>query len=118
MAYDKGNIFARILRGEIPSNPVYEDEFVLAINDITPAAPVHVLVIPKGEYSSFHDFMANAPAALVQGYFAAIYTIAEKLGLAQNGYRLITNHGADAAQSVHHFHTHIIAGKQLGHLIP
>ncbi len=115
--YDSNNIFAKILRGEIPCKKVHEDEFALAFNDIAPAAPVHVLVIPKGEYVSFDDFAQNAPAAFMQGYFAAIQKIAASLGVDKTGYRLITNHGVDASQTVHHFHMHILAGRQLGALV-
>ena len=118
MSYDRNNIFARILRGEIPCRKVYEDEFALAFEDIAPAAPVHVLVIPKGEYVSFHDFTGSAPAELQQGFFRAVHKVAAQLGVEQNGYRLLTNHGADAAQAVHHFHMHILAGRPLGSLLP
>lgn len=117
MAYDSNNIFARILRGEIPCRKVYEDEFALAFHDIAPAAPVHVLVLPKGEYISFDDFMAAAPQDLVAGFFSAIKKVAGELGVAENGYRLITNHGTDASQTVHHFHVHILGGKPLGELL-
>lgn len=117
MAYDKNNIFAKIMRGEIPCKKVYEDEFSFAFEDIAPAAPVHVLVIPKGEYVSFHDFALHAPASLVKGYFASVQKVAAQLGLEENGYRLISNHGADASQTVHHFHTHILGGKSLGKLL-
>ncbi|MBI1275027.1 HIT domain-containing protein [bacterium] len=116
--YDSNNIFARILRGEIPNKTVHEDEHVLAFHDITPAAPVHVLVVPKGEYVSFDDFVQKADAATVARYFATIQKIAAQLGLVQGGYRLIANHGPDASQSVPHFHMHILAGKPLGGLLP
>lgn len=115
MAYDKNNIFAKILRGEIPCKKVYEDDFALAFHDIAPAAPVHVLVIPKGEYMSFHDFV-NAPAALQTGFYAVVQTVAAQLGVEKNGYRIISNHGADAGQMVPHFHVHILAGENLGGL--
>ena len=117
MAYDPNNIFARMLRAEIPCNKVYEDAFSLAFHDIAPAAPVHVLVIPKGEYISFHDFAAQASAEEVQGFFSAIRTVAERLGLAPDGYRVIFNHGKDAGQVVFHFHAHLLAGKPLGSLL-
>lgn len=117
MTYDTSNIFAKILRGEIPCNKIYEDDFALAFHDITPAAPVHALVIPKGEYVSFHDF-ASAPAATVAGFFASVKKVAEKLNLEENGYRIISNHGPDASQSVPHFHVHILGGKRMGHLVP
>lgn len=116
--YDANNIFARIVRGEIPANKVYEDEAVLAFHDITPAAPVHVLVIPKGEYISFHDFLAKAGADEVAAFFARVQKVAESLNLPQDGYRLITNHGKNASQSVPHFHVHILGGRPLGGLVP
>lgn len=118
MAYDSGNIFARILRGDIPCKKIYEDAYALAFEDIAPAAPVHVLVIPKGDYSSFDDFAASATPGFMHGYFTAIRSIAAQLGLSETGYRLITNHGADASQSVAHFHMHILGGRSLGKLLP
>ncbi|MCC7259473.1 MAG: histidine triad nucleotide-binding protein [Alphaproteobacteria bacterium] len=117
MTYDTNNIFARILRGEIPCDKVYEDSHVLAFNDIAPAAPVHVLVVPRGAYRSFDDFAQRAKAEEMQGFFAAIQKIAAMKGLAEGGYRLITNHGADASQTVHHFHVHILGGRPLGGLL-
>ena len=118
MAYDSDNIFAKILRGEIPCKRVHEDNYALAFEDVAPAAPVHILVVPKGEYVSFHDFTANASAEFIKGFFDSVQTIATKLGLDKSGYRLITNHGADASQSVPHFHVHILAGRALGGLLP
>jgi len=117
MAYDTTNIFARILRGEIPCKKVYEDDAVLAFEDIQPAAPIHVLVIPKGQFVSFHDFAISGEANLAS-FFASVRKVAEQLGVAEGGYRLITNHGADASQSVPHFHVHILAGRALGGLLP
>ena len=116
--YDSNNIFAKILRGEIPSKKVYEDEAVLAFEDIAPAAPVHVLVLPKGEYISFDDFVAKAPAGTVSSFFATFKKITDKLGLKEGGYRIIMNHGRNASQSVPHFHAHILGGKPLGGLLP
>ncbi|NBO18587.1 MAG: histidine triad nucleotide-binding protein, partial [Proteobacteria bacterium] len=116
--YDSTNIFAKILRGEIPCNKVYEDEFALAFHDIQPAAPVHVLVIPKGEYMSFHDFSEKAGAEKMHGFFRAVRSVAQQLGVQENGYRMLTNHGADASQSVPHFHVHILAGRAMGALLP
>lgn len=118
MTYNKDNVFAKILRGEIPCKAVYEDEFALAFPDITPSAPVHILVVPKGEYSSFDDFAQNASPEFMAGFFAAVQKTAEKLGVRESGYRLITNHGAEASQSVQHFHIHILGGKMLGRLLP
>jgi len=118
MTYDRTNIFAKILRGEIPCKKVHEDEFVLAFEDIAPAAPVHVLVIPKGEYMSFNDFAAHAPEKMMHGFFSSVQKIAVKLGLEEGGYRLISNHGPDASQSVPHFHVHILGGRSMGGLLP
>lgn len=118
MAYDRNNIFAKILKGEIPCKKVYEDAYAFAFEDIQPAAPVHVLVIPKGEYTSFSDFASQAPAELVQGFFAAVQKVAAKLELEVGGYRIISNHGADASQTVHHFHVHILGGMAMGGLLP
>lgn len=117
MAYDTNNIFAKILRGEIPCKKAYEDAHAFAFHDIQPAAPVHVLVIPRGEYCSLNDFAAKAPAELVQGFWAAVQKVAAQLGLEEGGYRIISNHGPDASQTVHHFHVHILGGKAMGHLL-
>lgn len=116
-AYNKENIFAKIIRGEIPSNKVYEDNEVLAFNDVSPAAPIHVLVIPKGEYVSFDDFVSKASSDTVANFFSTIKIIAEKVGITQSGYRLIANHGSDAHQTVPHFHVHIVGGRKLGGLL-
>lgn len=118
MTYDPNNIFAKIIRKEIPCKLVYEDEHVLAFHDIAPAAPVHVLVLPKGDYISFNDFMHKATMEQAAVFFSSIRRIAESLELAENGYRLIMNHGADASQSVPHFHVHILGGRSLGALLP
>ncbi len=117
MLYDTGNIFAKILRGEIPCNKVYEDEFALAFHDINPQAPVHVLVIPKGAYVSMADFTADAPADLITGFFRAVGTVANQLGLVESGYRTLANAGADAHQEVPHLHIHIFGGKPLGPML-
>ncbi len=118
MAYDSGNVFAKIIRKEIPAKVVYEDKQLLAFHDVTPAAPVHVLVVPKGEYVSFDDFSQHASAEEVAYFFLKIQEIAATLGVDKTGYRLITNHGKDASQSVPHFHVHILGGKALGGLVP
>ncbi len=118
MSYDPDNVFAKILRGEIPNNTVYEDDQVLAFHDLHPAAPVHVLVIPKGGYVSFDDFAQKAGAQGISGFFRRVQQVAVKLGVDQTGYRLITNHGADASQTVPHFHVHILGGRPLGGLVP
>lgn len=117
MLYDENNIFAKILRGEIPCDKVYEDECALAFSDIAPAAPVHVLVIPKGAYVSFDDFMQKADAQKVAAFFARVQKVAAQLDLPENGYRLISNHGADASQAVPHFHVHLLGGRPLGGLL-
>lgn len=118
MIYDENNVFAKILRGEIPCEKIYEDTYAIAFNDIQPKAPVHALVIPKGSYISFHDFTANASQEEIAGFFIAVQKVAGQLALENNGYRLLTNHGADAGQEVPHFHMHIIGGKALGRLLP
>lgn len=118
MAYDTNNIFAKILRKDIPNKTVYEDDDVLAFHDISAAAPVHVLVIPKGEYISFDDFITKASVEYVQKFFGRVQLIAQELGLQESGYRLITNHGNHASQSVPHFHVHILGGRALGALLP
>ncbi len=118
MTYDKNNIFARIIRGEIPGKKIYEDEFVLAIEDIAPAAPVHILILPKGEYISFDDFTQKAAPETLANFFSTITKIARLAKVEKDGYRLITNHGANASQSVPHFHVHLIGGRPLGALLP
>jgi histidine triad (HIT) family protein len=109
--YDPQNIFAKILRGEIPCKKVYEDQFSLAFHDIHPQAPVHVLVIPKGDYMSLDDFSAFAPPVDVAGFFKAVGTVARELGLVEGGYRILANHGVNGGQDVPHFHIHILGGK-------
>lgn len=116
-AYDHGNIFARILRGEIPAKTVYEDDFALAFNDIAPQAPTHVLVIPKGAYVSWADFSAKAPDAEIAGFVRAVGAVARQLGLEEPGYRLLANAGTDSHQEVSHLHVHIFGGKKLGPLL-
>ncbi|MFC3125310.1 histidine triad nucleotide-binding protein [Pseudoroseomonas globiformis] len=115
--YDEGNIFARILRGEIPSRKVHEDEYALAFHDIAPQAPVHVLVIPKGRYVSAADFTAQAGPEEMAGFWRAVGQVARQLGLEGQGYRILTNMGADAGQEVPHFHVHIFGGKPLGPML-
>jgi len=116
-AYDDSNVFARILRGEIPAKRVYEDEYALAFHDIAPRAPVHVLIIPKGKYVSLADFCADAPAELVAGFFRAVGVVARHLGLEAPGYRILSNMGFDAHQEVPHFHVHLFGGKALGPML-
>ena len=117
-AYDAGNVFARILRKEIPAKIIFEDEDVLAFHDVTPAAPVHALVIPKGNFVSFDDFAKHASAEVLAHFWRVVGLVAKQLCLPEGGYRLITNHGPDASQSVPHFHVHILGGKSLGALLP
>jgi diadenosine tetraphosphate (Ap4A) HIT family hydrolase len=115
--YDDDNIFARILRGEIPCSKVYEDAHALAFHDINPQAPVHVLVIPKGRYVSWADFSANADDAEIAGFVRAVGTVARTLGLEAPGYRLLANAGPDSHQEVPHLHVHIFAGRRLGPML-
>ena len=116
--YDKNNIFAKIIRGEIPAQKVYEDPNILAFYDISKAAPTHILVIPKGEYSCFAEFTLKAADQEIVAFFKKVKEIAAALGLDKTGYRLITNNGSDASQTVAHFHIHILGGKKLGDLLP
>ena len=115
--YDDTNIFARILRGELPCKKVYEDQWALAFHDINPLAPVHALVIPKGPYVSLVDFTAKASADEIAGFFRAVGKVGEALGVAQTGYRALTNAGPDANQEVPHLHVHIFAGAPLGPML-
>ena len=117
MAYDRNNIFARIIRGEIPCKKVHEDEHTLAFHDISPQTPTHVLVIPKGEYVSMDDFSARASEAEIAAFVRAIGKIARDLGVAETGYRILANHGEDAHHEVPHLHVHIFAGRDLGRMI-
>jgi histidine triad (HIT) family protein len=116
--YDDTNIFARILRSEIPNKTVYEDEWVLAFHDIGPQAPTHVLVIPKASYVSFADFSAKASDAEIAGFTRAVGKVAKLLGLEEPGYRLIANMGEHSGQEVPHFHMHIVGGRPLGRMVP
>ena len=116
-AYDGNNIFARILRGEIPSNKVYEDEHALAFHDINPIAPTHILVIPKGPYASWDDFSAKASEAEIAGFVRAVGKVARDSGLVESGYRLLANTGLNSGQEVPHLHVHIFAGRPLGPLL-
>jgi histidine triad (HIT) family protein len=115
--YDDSNIFARILRGEIPVKKIYEDEYALAFPDINPKAPTHVLVIPKGRYVTLEDFTAGAPAEAVAGFFKAVVTVAKQLGVDKSGYRILANNGRDAGQEVMHLHVHLFGGRGLGPLL-
>lgn len=115
--YDDGNIFARILRGELPCRQVFEDEHVLAFHDINPLAPTHILVIPKGAYVSWDDFSAKASDSEIAALVRATGRIAREAGLVESGYRLLANSGVDAGQEVPHLHVHIFAGRDLGRMI-
>ena len=110
LPYDDTNIFARILRGELPCNTVYEDEWTLAFHDIRPQAPVHVLVIPKGRWVSWDDFTARADAAEIAGVMRAVGTVTRQLELDKPGYRLMVNMGGHGHQEVPHLHIHIFGG--------
>jgi diadenosine tetraphosphate (Ap4A) HIT family hydrolase len=116
-AYDPDNIFARILRGEIPCRKVYEDEHALAFHDINPQAPQHILVIPKGAYVSWDDFSARASEAEIAGFVRAVGRIAREAGLVAPGYRLLANTGPDSHQEVPHLHVHIFGGRPLGPML-
>ena len=115
--YDDSNVFARILRGEIPCNRVYEDAYALAFHDINPQAPVHVLVIPKGKYCSLADFTAAAPADDIAGFFRAVGAVAKQLELEAPGYRILANMGGHGHQEVPHLHVHIFGGRPLGPML-
>jgi histidine triad (HIT) family protein len=115
--YDEGNIFARILRGEIPSKRVYEDDWAIAFYDINPQAPVHVLVIPRGAWRSWADFSAGASDAEIGGFVRAVGAVAKQMGLEAPGYRLLANAGVDAHQEVPHLHVHLFGGRPLGPML-
>jgi histidine triad (HIT) family protein len=115
--YDDNNIFARILRGEIPSKKVYEDEHTLAFHDINPLAPDHILVIPKGAHVSWDDFSVNASDAEISGFVRAVGKVARGAGLVESGYRLLANTGLNSGQEVPHLHVHIFAGRPLGPML-
>lgn len=117
LPYDEQNIFAKILRGEIPCRQVYEDTFALAFHDINPQAPTHILVIPKGAYVSWDDFSAKADEAEIAGFVRAVGTVAREAGLVESGYRLLANAGVDSHQEVPHLHVHIFAGRPLGPML-
>jgi diadenosine tetraphosphate (Ap4A) HIT family hydrolase len=115
--YDDNNIFARILRGEIPAKPVYEDEHAFAFHDINPQAPVHILVIPKGAYVSWDDFSERASAEEIAGFVRAVGHVAREQGLVAPGYRLLANAGINSGQEVPHLHVHIFGGRGLGPML-
>ena len=115
--YDESNIFARILRGEIPCQKVYEDEWVLAFHDIAPLAPVHILVIPKGAYVSWDDFSEKASDAEIAALTRAVGEVARMVGADAQGYRVLSNVGKRAGQEVPHLHIHIFGGQPLGPML-
>lgn len=115
--YDDQNVFARILRGEIPNRTVYEDEWALAFHDINPQAPVHVLVIPKGAFVSWDDFSARGSAEEIAGFVRAVGHVARELGLVAPGYRLLANIGGHGHQEVPHLHVHLFGGRPLGPML-
>jgi len=121
MSYDKNNIFAKILRGEIPCDKIYEDEFVLAFHDINPKKKVHALVIPKGEYVNLDDFTSKASKEEIVGLMKGIGTVAKKIGVSEEvkggGYRSLVNIGNNGGQEVPHLHFHIFGGEKLGKMI-
>ena len=117
MSYDDQNIFAKILRGEIPCDKVYENDHALAFRDIAPQAPVHVLVIPKGPYVSYVEFSEQASDTELAGFMRAVGAVAAKLGIVEAGSRILSNQGGDRHQEVPHFHLHVFAGKKLGRMI-
>ena len=117
LPYDETNIFARILRGELPCKKVFEDEFSLAFHDINPQAPLHILVIPKGPYVSWDDFSERGSDAEIAGFVRAVGQVARDLGLVAPGYRLLANVGLDSHQEIPHLHVHIFAGQKLGPML-
>lgn len=117
LPYDDSNVFARILRGELPCNRVYEDDHVLAFNDINPAAPVHILVVPKGAYVSWDDFSERATPEEIVAFVRAVGRIAREAGLVESGYRLLANVGKNSGQEVPHLHVHIFGGRGLGPML-
>jgi histidine triad (HIT) family protein len=117
LPYDDQNIFAKILRGEIPNRTVHEDEWALAFHDINPQAPIHILVIPKGAYVSWDDFSARASEAEIAGFIRAVGHVAREQGLVAPGYRLLANAGLDSHQEVPHLHVHLFGGKALGPML-
>ena len=117
LPYDDQNVFAKILRGEIPNKTVYEDEWALAFHDIAPQAPVHVLVIPKGAYVSWDDFSERGSADEIAGFVRAVGHVAREQGLVAPGHRLLVNNGLQGGQEIPHLHVHIFAGKPLGPMI-
>ena len=121
MTYDKNNIFAKILRGEIPCKKIYEDEFILAFHDINPQKKVHALIIPKGEYVNLDDFSSKASNQEIAGLIKGITTVAKKIGVSDlvkgRGYRSLVNVGENGGQEVPHLHFHIFGGEKVGKMV-
>lgn len=117
MAYDKNNIFAKIIRGEIPCDKIFENEYTLAFHDINKQAPVHALVIPKGEYTCFTDFANNASTEEIAALIKAVEKVSNILGVSE-GYRILSNKGSNGGQEVPHLHFHVFGGKKLGRMLP
>jgi len=116
--YDENNVFAKILRGEIPCKKVYEDDWALAFHDINPQAPIHILVIPKGPWVSWDDFSEKAPAEEVAGFVRAVGAVARGEGLVDPGYRMLANVGRHGHQEVPHLHVHLFGGRQFYQMVP
>jgi len=116
-AYDDQNIFAKILRGEIPNSTVIENEHALAFRDIAPAAPTHVLVIPKGKYVTFRDFARDGSKEEHSAFISAVAAVVEVEGLSEDGYRLIVNNGPNGRQEVPHIHMHVVGGRDVGPML-
>ena len=116
-AYDDQNIFAKILRGEIPNSTVTENEHALAFRDIAPAAPTHVLVIPKGKYVTFRDFARDGSKEEHSAFISAVADVVEAEGLSEDGYRLIVNNGPNGRQEVPHIHMHVVGGRDVGPML-
>lgn len=114
--YDANNIFAKIIRNEAPCQKIYEDEIIICFENIYKEAAIHWLMVPKGEYVCFDDFMSKADPEIISKFFQAIHKIAHEHGLDKKGYKLVTNNGASAGQSVFHFHVHLLSGENLMHL--
>ena len=117
MAYDNENVFAKILRGELPCDKVYETDHALAFKDIQPQAPVHILVIPKGPYVSMDDFSENASDIEISEFFRVVGQVARDARVVETGYRMLANHGDDGRQEVPHFHVHVFGGRDLGGMV-
>jgi histidine triad (HIT) family protein len=115
--YDRNNVFAKILRGEIPSRKITEDDWALAFHDINPQAQVHALVIPKGAYVSFADFATQATEPEIVGFWQMVARVAKTLTLEISGYRILSNMGVHGGQEVPHFHVHLFGGQPLGRMI-